>query len=209
MKIVSFIPILIFVTSINAQDLRNLDGSISDSESKSLIIIGENGDNRLMISSSGGNLKVAVESKELYVASLCICNEQNEVTILHASAALGQIVYKKEAGKWTTEEKFNWQMRETGMDAAIIAKRKRYLDNYGWVANTMGMGNTGETEFIINPNMFGDNLRLAIGLMTAENPENIIGIPSMGAGDCADQKLVSGDPKTSYLFNADQWIGIE
>ncbi|WP_425390523.1 hypothetical protein [Ekhidna sp.] len=140
------------------------------------------------------------------MASLCICDEQNEVTVLHASAALGQILYKKEGDRWVTNQKFDWKMREVDMKDATITKRNQYLKINGWGANTMSMGNVGETEFIIDRKAFSGELKLAIGLMTAEDPNNIVGIPSGGAGDCADQRLVSGDPKSSYSFNSTNWL---
>ena len=199
------------VIECNAQiNLNQLDGSISSDESSKLKILSENGSNQLLIDNSDNNyLKVMVKSEELYVASLCICNEKNEVAVLHASAALGQIRYKKNTSNWKTDQKFDWKMREEGLDAATITKRKMYLDSHGWVANTMGMGNTGETEFIIDRDKFKGELKLAIGLMTARDPNDIIGIPKNNAGDCADQKLVSGDPKSSYIFNPAFWISVE
>lgn len=200
--------LLFFSYSSQAQvDLKSLDGNISSEEAKGLEVLGKNESNQLLIDpSSDSYLKVTVKSDELYVASLCICNEKNQVTVLHASAALGQIIYRKEGDGWVTNQKFDWQMREEGMDDATIAKRNKYLQDNGWVANTMSMGNVGETEFIIDRKAFSGELKLAIGLMTAENPDNIVGIPPKEAGDCADQKLVSGDPKSNYGFDTSNWI---
>ncbi|MEQ8627323.1 hypothetical protein [Ekhidna sp.] len=200
--------LLFFVYSCQAQlDLKNLDGNISPEEDQKLNVLGKNSDNQLLIDPSSDNyLKITVKSEELYVASLCICNEQDEVIILHASAALGQILYKKEGDRWITNQKFDWQMRGVDMKVSTIAKRLQYLKSTGWVANTMSMGNVGETEFIIDRKVFSGELKLAIGLMTAENPDNIVGIPPKEAGDCADQKLVSGDPKSNYGFDTSNWI---
>ncbi|MEQ8905908.1 hypothetical protein [Ekhidna sp.] len=202
--------LLFFAYSSQAQiDLKNLDGNISSQEIKGLEILDENGTNQLLIDPSSDNyLKITVKSEELYVASLCICNEQDEVTVLHASAALGQILYKKEGDGWVTNQKFDWQLREVDMKDATIAKRNQYLQDNGWVANTMNMGNAGETEFIIDRKAFAGKLKLAIGLMTAENPNSIVGIPSDGAGDCADHKLVAGPPKTNYKFSPGQWLEV-
>ncbi|WP_370089354.1 hypothetical protein [Ekhidna sp.] len=203
---------LLVLTGIgcNAQiNLSQLDGFITSKELTKLEILGENGINQLLIDDTDKNyLRLSVKSEELYVASLCICNEKNEVSVLHASAALGQILYKKSESSWTTNQKFDWQMREEGMEAGILEKRKRYLDNFGWVANTMGMGQAGETEFIIDRNKFKGELKLAIGLMTARDPNDIIGIPISDGGDCADHMLVSGDPKSSYYFDPSSWIVI-
>ncbi|SNT05098.1 hypothetical protein SAMN05421640_2170 [Ekhidna lutea] len=203
--------LLFFVYSIQAQtDLKSLDGNISSEEAKGLEVLDKNESNQLLIDpSSDSYLKITVKSEELYVASLCICNEQDEVTVLHASAALGQILYKKEGDQWSTNQKFDWQLREVDMKDATIAKRNQYLRDNGWVANTMNMGNAGETEFIIDRQAYGENLKIAIGLMTAKNPNNIVGIPSGGTGDCANQKLVAGDPKNSYQFEVANWIEIE
>lgn len=207
-KVLSIAIILLLAAITHAQDLQNLDGNISSEEANSLKVIGENENNQLMIGDLGDYLRIAVKSEELYVASLCICNDQNEVIVLHASAALGQIVYKRDGGKWTTGEKFDWQMRETGMDASTIAKRTNYLEVNGWVANTMRMGAKGETEFILDRKLFSGDLKLAIGLMTAADPENIVGVPYDIEG-CATHSLVAGPPNSTYKFLPDRWIIFE
>ena len=209
MKLVYSILLHIILCSCNAQiDFKTIDGTITSAEFENLNAVEKNGSSVLLIDDSSKDyLRVSVKSEELYVASLCICNDKNEVFVLHASAALGQIVYKKNHPHWETIQKFDWKMREQGMNAETIAKRKNYLDNHGWIANTMGMGKKGETEFIIDRNKFKGELKLAIGLMTASDPNNIVGIPK-SVGDCANHNLVSGDPKKEYDFDPGKWITI-
>ncbi len=210
MKTSSLILVLFIASSSLQAQFEQLDGSISTEESQQLTTIGKNGSNLMLIDQSSENyLRVTIKSGALYVASLCACTSKNEVLVLHASAALGDQTYTQESGSWTTGDVFNWEVREGEMTPAAIKKRQDYFEQKGWVANTMHMGNNGETEFFISRKLLGEgDVYLALGLMTEADPENIIGIPKNGAGDCADLKLVSGDPAANYSFDPSRWIKI-
>lgn len=204
--------ILVFILSIGSihAQFDQLDGSISAKENQQLTTIGENGSNMMQIDQSSENfIRVTIKSGTLYVASLCACTSKNEVFVLHASAALGDQTYTQASNYWITNDVFNWEVREGEMTAAAIKKRQDYFEKKGWVANTVHMGNDGETEFFISREILGEgDVYLALGLMTEANPEVIIDIPENGAGDCADLKLVSGDPKSRYSFDPSTWIKI-
>ncbi|MEO9483616.1 MAG: hypothetical protein ABJG47_09235 [Ekhidna sp.] len=195
--------------SLQAQ-LEQLDGVISEEEESQLRLIGENGSSSMFIdTSSDYSVRVIIKSEKLYVASLCVCNEKNEVIVMHASSALGDQTYIQSNDTWSTEDTFKWEVREVALTAEIIEKRRQYLEKHGWVANTVSMGKGGETEFFINRKLLEKSgASFALGLMTESDPENIIGIPAVGSGDCADFKLVSGDPATHYSFNPEKWIKI-
>lgn len=47
-------------------------------------------------------------------------------------------------------------MREGEMDEETIQKRLYYLEEFGWVANTMDMGEVGNTEFILERSLLAN-----------------------------------------------------
>lgn len=191
--------------------LEKLDGSVSEEEQEKLQLIGKNESNQMLIDQSSAEyVKITIKSVKLYVASLCACTAKGEVIVMHASAALGDQLYTRDDAGWSTKDTFNWEVRETTMTDEIIEKRRKFLETHGWVANTVAMGNDGESEFIISRKLLGDkDVYLAIGLMTQSDPENILGIPATGAGDCAAFTLVSGNTAPTYSFDPSKWIKIQ
>ncbi len=209
-----FLPFLLLPLLLNSQSALEMpDGIISESDLTDFKMLGNNGDNKIFIQNSGDYLKLSIQSAELYVASLCLCS-QDQIIVLHASAALGKLIYKKdEHGVWRTEdEAFTYGMRDTAMDQAAVSKRQAYLTEQSWVANTMAMGNTGETEIIIHKKLLpvsSTNARLALGLMTAADPEKIVDFPEKRTPGCAALSLVGGYIENSYDFRPDEWFYIE
>ena len=209
--VITLLAFLLLTSHIQAQ-LQKLDGNITEAEIQSLSTIDSHGANSLMIDTSSQQfIKVALKSEKLYVASLCVCIGENKIMVMHASAALGDLTYTYQQNKhWVTDDKFVWAVRENDMTPETIEKRKQYFDDRGWIGSTMSMGNDGETEFLIDRKLFGNqSLSLAIGLMTEGDPENIIGIPKNDASDCAAHALVSGDPESSYRFDTSGWLKIQ
>lgn len=202
----ALLSLIVFAFSIHVNGQFNqLDGLVTESDWDKATII-EDDISKIRVIDMGDYLWIRLKSEELYVASLCLCGNVKEVIVLHASAALGAVTYHKQEANWNTEDSFVWKVRETGMDEATIRKRKEHYEKYGWVANTVSMGNKGETEFIINKSLYGNGeLYLAAGLMSASDPENIIPLPAESSGDCADPKLVGGPPNRTYQFNPESW----
>lgn len=205
----ALLSLFVFTFSIHVNGQFNqLDGLVTESEWDKATII-EDDISKIRVIDMGDYLWIRLKSEELYVASLCLCGNENEVIVLHASAALGAVTYQKQNTDWSTEDSFIWKVRETDMNESTIRKRKEHYEAYGWVANTVSMGEKGETEFIINKQLYGNGeLYLAAGLMPASDPENIIPLPTETSGDCADPKLVGGPPNSKYQFNPKDWYKV-
>ncbi|MEP1095109.1 MAG: hypothetical protein ABJG78_08365 [Cyclobacteriaceae bacterium] len=208
----TFLAILCLLATASAAqiDLSQLDGKITESEKKLFQLLGENGNSQLSISQENDHLKINVISDTMYVASLCLCIDKKKTIVLHASAALGKVNYKSGGkGQWNSSDKFDWQMRESDMSAETIKLRETHLKEFGWVANTLGMGSRREAEFIISRSLLeGKDISLAAGLMPKSDPENIIGIPAGTSGDCAAFTLVAGPPEPTYQFDPERWLKI-
>lgn len=191
-------------------EFAQLDGQLSKNEQFKEIAIGA--EVSLKIKQDENVIYLNLQSEELLVASICI-SQGNEVYILHASAALGMMKYvkKENSNQWTTTDKFNWQLRETGLDESSIRKRSAYFETNKWVSNTMSMGVVGENELIIDKSLINNvnSFQLAAGLMPAKTPDEIISIPKGHEAGCANALLVSGDPKPSYDFLTRGWYKIE
>ncbi len=207
MKKLLVLSLILFPVSSNAQNVvANLDGSLSTSELKNYYELGNADENILYLGTDDTYLYLGIRSEKIHVASVCLAN-QERVLVLHSSAALGMLEYvKAEGNSWYSDEEFVWGMRDGEMDPKTLMKRENYLKEHGWIANTMSMGETGQTEFIIDRNMLtGEIVHLGAGLMPESDPEAIIPFPVETAGDCAAFSLVSGRAETEYSFSPELW----
>ena len=152
---------------------------------------------------------LSIDSEQIEVASVCIC-DKTKITVYHASAALGQLEYEKQAnGQYVTNQRFSWGLKNVLVSEDIRKAQLDYFKLNGWVANTMMMGNKGQTEFVFDRSRFeSSDLRFAFGLMPASNPEEIIAMPFYKNKGCASLSLVSGDPKSTYDFNPGIWLPV-
>lgn len=210
----NLIAVLFFTStlpSIAQIDLTQLDGTISEEEKAQFQLLGKNEVSEISMSADGDYLKINIKTDTIFVASLCLCDGNGKTIVMHASSALGQSsYYSKEDDTWNSTESFVWKVRETDMKTETIAKRIDYLEQNGWVANTVMMGQRGEVEFIIKKDLFdGKKVFLGAGLMLKANPQDIIPLPEKTSGDCAAFSLVAGPALKSYQFRPDEWYKIK
>ncbi len=209
---VSLAILLLSVSLISVAqiDLTQLDGTISEDEKAQFQLLGENGVSEISAYVDADYIKINVKSDTMYVASLCFCDGNEKTIVMHASSALGQLNYLSAGdGTWNSSEQFDWKVREKDMSKKTIEKRREYLDNYGWVANTVSMGRKGHVEFIVKKELFTTNqVFLAAGLMLKANPEEIIPLPTRTSGDCAALSLVAGNAEKNYRFEPETWFKI-
>lgn len=197
---------------INGQTLHDhimsLDGVITIVEKSTALDSIREGESALYARSAEGFLWVAVKSDSIGVVSLCVANN-NETKILHASAALGAITFSQQGAKWTTSERFTWTLRDTSMSTSVIAERREYFKEHGWVATTSSMGDPNHSEFLLSQDRFSiKDLRLAVGIMPLTQPNKIISLP-INAGGCASEDLVRGiNPDAGLDLEPSLWIPI-
>ncbi len=207
--------LLLFVsgTTLNlafAQMLPGLDGTVTEKERTTYLLLSENAGHQLLADNSDKKyLRIAVTGDRLHVASICLTTDGESVQVLHASAALGGLLLNKEGDDFRTSGAFTWELRNTAMDKAAMSERNEYLERNGWVATTMGMGEAGNVEFIIRKDQFkGNKIYLAAGLMTASDPSGIVALPREEGGHCASHSLVSGAPDPFYPMQPSGWLVI-
>jgi hypothetical protein len=107
-------------------------------------------------------LSVGVRGPGFGLAHLALAS-RDTVWILHASAALGSIVYARDGGEWKKVQDPTWEVRDPSMTPEARARREAYLTTHHWVGTTGRMGAENEVEFLIRMERFGGGeIRLAV-----------------------------------------------
>ena len=71
----------------------------------------------------------------------------SDLSVIHASAALGRIIYKQDDKKlWQPQNEFAWEVRQRAVNAETQGVMDAYLAKNGWVASNNNMGNPNEVE---------------------------------------------------------------
>jgi len=130
----------------------------------------------------------------------------SDVSVIHASAALGRIVYKQDEKKlWQPQNDFVWEVRERTVNAERQSVMNAYLAKNGWVASNNNMGNTTEVEYKLA--VKGSNVRLAAVFMQAGVPSTHF--PATLADGSLKQKLLEGNSIRDLKFDVSQWARLK
>ena len=130
----------------------------------------------------------------------------DSVWVLHASAALGMVVYARSGQVWNLISPPTWEVRNPSLTSAAEEERERYLRANGWVGTTGRMGNPGETEFLIRMDAFGeDGLRLAVTHLAPDFPGETTRWPGISLDDVGALQLLTGPMPGRLEFTPNQW----
>ena len=182
-----------------------LDGSIDSGEWEGALI--------LELSDSGGSIRLLHDGSYLYAGvkadsgsypHLAVMSPAT-VWILHASAALGGVEYRRtDSVRWERRNEFAWELRDTSQSETALAERADYLEKHGWVASTQGMGRPGETEYRIHLELFDNTpLRLAAAMGTGWVPPHFW--PAALNDGVRSQDLFLGSAPESLTFDVKGW----
>ena len=156
----------------------------------------------------GSALYIAVEAPADGFTSLCL-GTNDRVQVLHASAALGAVDYRRTGGPWAPDQAlFVYGMRDPSMTEAALAQRQAYFTEHGWVASTARMGGNRVQEFKIDMTRIAT--RLAIGYYVTAGTGSVLTWPaSMSMNDgCAAMPLVRGTVTGGLTFDPSRWAPI-
>jgi hypothetical protein len=163
---------------------------------------------RVRLQHDGAALYVAVESPADGFTSLCL-GTSDRVQILHASAALGAVDYRRTGGPWAPDQAlFTYGMRDPSMTDTAIAQRQAYYTQNGWVASTARMGGNRVQEFKIDMTRIATRLAVAY-YVTADTGSVLTWPDSMSVNDgCASLPLVRGTVTGGLTFDPSRWAPI-
>jgi hypothetical protein len=158
----------------------------------------------------GAALYVAITSPSDGFTSLCL-GTPDAVQILHASAALGAVEYRRTGGTWTPDRvNFVYGMRDPALTAAAVADRQAYFVQHGWVASTARMGGGRIQEFKIDMKRVAPGTTMAMAYYETTGPGSVLTWPdSLPATDgCAAVPLARGEVVSGLTFDPSRWHAI-
>jgi hypothetical protein len=153
-------------------------------------------------------LYIAMISKAKSWGHVYISNGES-IKILHASAALGSILYKSSNGAWVnTDTVFKWEFRDRVFNDESSAKMNEYYKKNGWVANNINIGDGKTIEFRIDLMTMSKKIE-HIAFVMADYDVKLQWHPSTLNDDTVFPKLVQGYASANMNFKPDTWRKIE
>ena len=153
------------------------------------------------ITRSGDTLRVSVTGPRAGLASLCIADD-TRVRILHASAAVGEAVYRRDGERWVLQSGFDWKLRDSRKTSVTEADRQRVLRELGWVANPSNAGDPVR-EFTIR--VSDDAAYLGVTFFTTSDPMTVSHWPSSMDDGCREVKVAQGYLPDVVQFRPSTW----
>jgi formylglycine-generating enzyme required for sulfatase activity len=169
--------------SVPAANPPTIDGTLSTSEWDSAAVATFADGSELLLMHAGDYLYLGLRANTpgMIVGNVFIQRE-NEIIILHSSAALGTAIYQQGEGVWHQVRDFDWRCRDSGSSASAQAERAAFLQEESWLASNARMGTPNELEYQIA--ILEETLRLAVNFIRADDPNVKIPWPTDLADGC-------------------------
>ena len=182
-----------------------LDGRLSDGEWSEALRVELTGGGAAFLKHAGAMLLVGIRAVKPGFPTIFI-DRGDEVALLHASAALGTMIYHRKEDTWTPAREFTWEVRQTGNDPEALAARRKFLEDSGWVGSTIHMGEPLETEIMIRADWAGSaGVRLAIAWLGIDEPMKGFWWPAELDDDVRRIRLLQGFPENAVVFRTEAW----
>lgn len=219
MKIVFGLAIIIFTAffNVNAQSVIKIaqsnsitiDGKIEETEWKDAQSFDLTGGGKVFFKYNGEHLFVGVRGVNKGWSHLYLNQGENaDVSIFHASAALGMTLYKQDENKiWQPANPFAWDLRDRTITAETSKKMADHLAKNFWAANNNNMGNPTEIEFQVKPRNPSDKI-CYLALVYASDAKNPQFFPATLKDDTIKEQLVYGNTPNDLKFDRSQWAKI-
>jgi hypothetical protein len=159
----------------------------------------------LLLMQDGDYLYLGINSSFLGLGSVCIVRD-DEISILHSSAALGTATYEKTDDGWQKTADFVWSNRDRSNSQSAQEARQRHLETEDWVASIVYLGEPDQMEYQIA--MTDNTVRLAVTyLMRPEYKETDFWPESLSDG-CRDFEPLSDGPPEKVNFAPETWMTV-
>jgi hypothetical protein len=206
MKASSAIPTLIFLlvvaTALTSDNKIKTDGILSPGERDNTKAHDLGNGNTLFTKTNGAVLYVALAGSASFWAHVYL-SDGERIQVMHASAALGAIEYKREKTLWHTQDNFRYEMRDRVYNNEVEARMNEYFTKNGWVANNNNLGDRKTIEYRLDLTKWKTPVYFACVL--ANNDMSLYHFPSDLKDDTALAKLVQGYAVDSLRFEPASW----
>lgn len=183
-----------------------IDGTHSSGEWDDALIETFADGSQLLLMHADGDLYLGLRANEPgMIAANVFIRRGDEISILHASAALGTAIYQLGEDNWQQTQDFTWQCRSTSLSAAAQAERDAFLLQDGWVAANGRMGTPNELEYQIK--IPAGDFRLAAVYIQSSPPYKKTPWPARLTDDTIEP-TPGGLPKMFY-FSPEEWAALE
>jgi hypothetical protein len=158
------------------------------------------GPGRALLRRDGEVLHVSMEVQQRGIGSLLV-QSGDRLWVLHASAALGTGVYRRDGEAWRRVQDFEYRCRDAGDAACRAAFRARD----GWIANVARGG--ADRRFELDLPHFGPSPRIAVTYLILE-PESAVGWPATVDDDAVSLPVQEGRLPETMRVRLEQWATI-
>lgn len=184
-----------------------IDGKIDEKEWEGARTLDLTGGGKLFLKYDGSFVYLAMRGSLSGWSHLYLNDGSSDVSVIHASAALGRVIYKQGTKNiWQPANEFVYEVRDRVITDATRTSMAAYLAKNGWVASNNNMGNANEVEykFVATPNK---PIRFAAVFMSdATKPQYF---PAILKDDTLRPKLLEGNALPDVKFEPTQWAQLE
>jgi len=183
-----------------------IDGTLSAGEWEDAAIELLSDGSELLMMHADGYLYLGIRSttREGFAANIYV-EDNDQVRILHAFAALGTAIYQQGTDSWQQTRVFDWKCRGSSNSEAAVAARAAYLQDERWVAGISLMGTPNELEYQIE--LTSTPRRIAVSLARSSSPDERVFWPATLDDDCI--KPTPGGMPPELHFSPVQWAEID
>jgi hypothetical protein len=192
------------------QGTAAIDGRVDDAEWRNALRMEQPAGTVVRLMRDAAHLYIGITSERPGFASVCLAIG-DVVHVLHASAALGAITYRRNGQTWqSADTAFSYSMRNTALDEAARGQRAAYLAQHGWVGSTVRMSDGRSQEMQIAFSRFPAPFNLAMGRWLLSNGVEPwpAAITSGDHDGCVAQRLVNGYALQDLKFHSMNWVPI-
>jgi TolB protein len=181
-----------------------IDGVISQGEWDSALPI-DLANGELLLMHADGYLYVGIRSDRLGLGSICVLAD-DEISVLHSSAALGTATYEKAGDEWLKIRDFLWTNREVSSSTQALEERTDHLERENWLASNGLTGRYNEMEYQIE--MTDDEVRLAVTYLMSPDYETTDFWPDTLGTGCRNFEPLQSDAPEAVLFAPETWMTV-
>ncbi len=191
------------ITEVPRGSTVTIDGKMNEDEWKDALTQDLKNGGSIKLNHDGEFLQIGLNGGKSGLSHVYL-TDGKDVFVLHASAALGMAVYRKEGEMWQPIQKFKWELRD---QTANSEASSAYLKTNGWLASVTATS-SNEREYRVSMKFKdGDNFRLVA--VYVGNPTSPQFFPNTIADDTLKPQLLFGSEPANLNFKFEQWATLK
>jgi hypothetical protein len=204
--LLALLSVLLAATGFQSDHSIRIDGVMAQHEWQGAEELLSGDGYRLLLKKKNEILYGVMTGGNKFWAHLYI-SDNSFIKVMHASAALGSVEYKRNNKVWVTMDTFNYELRDTIYNSNTATKMSNYFSTYGWVANNNNLGSGNVIEFKVNIKKMKGPLYFAC--VIANNDMTLHGFPVGLKDNTILPRLVQGYAPDSLSFEPGTWKRIK